>query len=523
MKRFLFPYTMAFALAFSLGACSEDEGNYDYTQINEVTIEGIEVNAVYEAGSQIVATPTITVLDEATSNLSYQWTINGMEVSTERILDTMLPPLDYGDQLCALTITDNDTGMQYIQTFNIQVMNLFNYGYYFFTRLDDNSAEMAYIQAKETDDSTVDDVKYTTGVADQAFGNDPRQIFGTYGYNQANGSYEWTLMFLSGEGEYPAIVTDNSAFEPTYLLSSNSFIDQEGGYTFNPEEVLVNIQGTYMAFVSNGQFIYYTNSKLYRPARHTQDYYWSHAVIGMGPDIFAWVFDEQSRRVYTIQAYRNNGEDIPEGFEVDNNAWDRVMEPVASEDNPDATNPVVEGEVLAISDYYAGSHACKVVTAAPDMMRVYTYSRPWINGVNPVPNPVYTGVYEFALPGMDENASIAVGGRTGASAYQYYVNAGNNIYYCATGGVPEAPVLVCSIPAEYGEVEYLGLSALGNRLVVVAYDESSSEERKGTVLFVDLSTRQITHTFPHILHHCSGFWGANDANSTFLAGYGDNM
>lgn len=113
--------------------------------------------------------------------------------------------------------------------------------------------------------------------------------------------------------------------------------------------------------------------------------------------------------------------------------------------------------------------------------------------------------------------------RTGASAYQYYVNAGNNIYYCATGGVPEAPVLVCSIPAEYGEVEYLGLSALGNRLVVVAYDESSSEERKGTVLFVDLSTRQITHTFPHILHHCSGFWGANDANSTFLAGYGDNM
>ena len=134
------------------------------------------------------------------------------------------------------------------------------------------------------------------------------------------------------------------------------------------------------------------------------------------------------------------------------------------------------------------------------------------------------GAFGFlTLPGMDENASIAVGGRTGASAYQYYVNAGNNIYYCATGGVPEAPVLVCSIPAEYGEVEYLGLSALGNRLVVVAYDESSSEERKGTVLFVDLSTRQITHTFPHILHHCSGFWGANDANSTFLAGYGDNM
>ena len=141
-----------------------------------------------------------------------------------------------------------------------------------------------------------------------------------------------------------------------------------------------------------------------------------------------------------------------------------------------------------------------------------------------MPDPVFTGEYEFPLPGLDENASIAVGGRVGLAMYQYYVNAGNDIYFApTTGTTPEAPIRLCTIPAEYGKVEYLGLSALGNRLIVVTYDENSTAERKGSVYFVDLATRQITHEFPHILHHCVSFLGANDANSNFMAGYGDEQ
>ena len=53
MKRFIFPYAAMLTFGLFMGACAEDEGNYDYTQINEVTIESIEANAVYEAGSHI--------------------------------------------------------------------------------------------------------------------------------------------------------------------------------------------------------------------------------------------------------------------------------------------------------------------------------------------------------------------------------------------------------------------------------------------------------------------------------------
>lgn len=55
------------------------------------------------------------------------------------------------------------------------------------------------------------------------------------------------------------------------------------------------------------------------------------------------------------------------------------------------------------------------------------------------------------------------------------------------------------------------------------YDENSSEERKGSVVYVDLSSHAVTHTFPHILHHCAGYWGANDSTSSGFGDFGDTL
>ena len=103
----------------------------------------------------------------------------------------------------------------------------------------------------------------------------------------------------------------------------------------------------------------------------------------------------------------------------------------------------------------------------------------------------------------------------------FYVGSGTEIYSSPT----TLPTLssFCTLPSDLGEVEYLGLSARGNRLVVVMYDENSSEERKGSVVYVDLSSHAVTHTFPHILHHCAGYWGANDSTSSGFGDFGDTL
>ena len=73
-------------------------------------------------------------------------------------------------------------------------------------------------------------------------------------------------------------------------------------------------------------------------------------------------------------------------------------------------------------------------------------------------------------------------------------------------------------------MEKIAVSAMGKRLIVVLYDESSPEERKGSVVFLDINTGEVTHTFPHILHHCVTAFGGNDSTSAFGYGiFGDGM
>ena len=53
-----------------MGACAEDDGNYDYTPINSVTIEGLEEDLLVETGSRLQLTPVLHITDESNINLS---------------------------------------------------------------------------------------------------------------------------------------------------------------------------------------------------------------------------------------------------------------------------------------------------------------------------------------------------------------------------------------------------------------------------------------------------------------------
>lgn len=152
MKTDIILFGLWVVLGLSLGACSEDKGNYSYTEINEVTIERIASAYTCEAGGRLFIQPDVKSLDEAAADLSYLWTINANKVSEDEILDITLPPLGYGRQLAALTVFDNVTKMQYRKTFFVDVVNPFNWGYYFLTRKEDASTEIAYIHAVKQED-----------------------------------------------------------------------------------------------------------------------------------------------------------------------------------------------------------------------------------------------------------------------------------------------------------------------------------------------------------------------------------
>lgn len=74
MKK-LFAYVQVLVLPFLL-ACSEDEGNYDYRAINDVTISGIEESYTRLNGAdKLEINPIITTAFNDDSKLTYEWKV----------------------------------------------------------------------------------------------------------------------------------------------------------------------------------------------------------------------------------------------------------------------------------------------------------------------------------------------------------------------------------------------------------------------------------------------------------------
>ena len=90
-------YIMWFACLIGLliTACYDDKGNYDYKEIGEIRIEGLDEKYECVAFQDVLhLEPNVTITD-GTSDLEYFWTINltsGSATSSEQIkieLDTI--------------------------------------------------------------------------------------------------------------------------------------------------------------------------------------------------------------------------------------------------------------------------------------------------------------------------------------------------------------------------------------------------------------------------------------------------
>ena len=490
------------AICWLLSACAEDKGNYNYIQINEVTIDNIRASYSCEAGGRLYISPDIKSLDEATADLSYSWSIKNEEISTDKILDVTLPPLDYGEQLAALTVTDNVTKMQYRKTFNLNIVNSFNWGYYFLTRKDDGSTEMAYIQATQDVEPTMEDVKYATGCGDYEFGNEPSQLLASLTYINSLRTHYWTFTILTQEGNYRAINTNNATFTASSLVTEESFSDQSAGYQFKPTQAVSSPDGS-LYFISESKFIKYVKAKneeiglLYRPAKYDKEYKWSHAGFPARYPNFCWIYDELTHKYYVIMA--NTTSDPATGVYADENAYDKVVEIV--------DNVEIKGDII----YTSVSDFARFDAYSIDAEGIHSYTFDY-DRTN------YNFLKEAVVPfdGASKRLAFVIG--VGRAANHWYVGSGNLIHYSS---IEESRLNVWKeLPSDLGlgTIEKIGFSARGDRMVVVLYDENSPEERKGSVIFIDTDTKEITHKFPHILHHCVDYGGCN---STTNSNYGD--
>ncbi len=134
-----------------LTACYEDKGNYDYAELVEVQISGIEEDQQFTAyvneGFKIPV--EVTYKNGTLKDVSYEWRIDNQVVSTEKDLDIVvnLPvkPNLYSD----FSVIDNETGIRTMVKFKVTISTSFQNGWLILS--DEGShSELSFIRSDGT-------------------------------------------------------------------------------------------------------------------------------------------------------------------------------------------------------------------------------------------------------------------------------------------------------------------------------------------------------------------------------------
>lgn len=480
-----------------LSACSEDKGNYDYTPIDELSITLSSFSSNVVSGGNLKITPTIEhSMEDAAENLSYVWEVDGQQVSTERNLDVMLPAMSFGEKECAFIVTDNTTGMKFIENFTITVVGKLNVGYYFMTEDEQQNTVMAFLSTASEENPNPEIVQ-TQACGDLSLGSRPHELNAFFSNNALAGYMKWSFILLSDGDENRCIATEGSTFLPLTLISEDNYVDAEAGYEFNPEFCSADLTGN-LFFISNGQFISYSKGLLYRPARHEKEYYWSYPLPSNNGLAFYWVFDKLSHKYYAIKSITNN----PElGIVGDANAYDEVV-PVV--DSPDLSGQQILGTFSIVRQ------ASFVCTANQEGIRIHEFSND-----DTMLSFKYDGATFLPVSGADADTKVLL-----VKNLDWFFFIGNQVYTSPK----DMPVLsdFMTIPAEYGKVVAVSASGRQSRLVVATYDENASSEFKGSILLIDIETKKII-PYKHTIHKCVSCAGANETTNPNYGDIGDGL
>ncbi|WP_195457739.1 PKD-like family lipoprotein [Odoribacter splanchnicus] len=117
-------------IGWLIEGCYEDKGHYNYTQISVPVVTGIEkFYTVYDGGNFDIH-PTITWTHGELENYTCSWKVDGIEVSNKSELTEEVKSLPVkANMYSEFTITDEDTGVEYITQFRVTVSSVYERGW----------------------------------------------------------------------------------------------------------------------------------------------------------------------------------------------------------------------------------------------------------------------------------------------------------------------------------------------------------------------------------------------------------
>jgi len=469
----------------SFYGCLQDEGNYGYLDLNEVTeITGIEeMYSIAKYDDTLRINPEVSFKLEEEGDYHYEWQVNhsvlnelsrkyennALVISTDKNLEYIANhEVPYTELFATFKVINNETGVTKTKGFQIRVQNAYQYGYYFLTEEVDENSELFMVRNNW---KTVDNVfEATTGLTLKG------KPFGMDTYDSSTGA---ELIIFTSDPETVGAVMDlnevqykwpaNKCFHEGNLGSEPIVVDW---FKFEPNS------GDFYTII-NGDF-HYTNK--WQAGDHMP-------YIGINfPDL-----DESV----------DKANEICWGFSLIHGTDPGSLYVAGSWG---ATSKVeIEGEPLVVPG------ECLFMAGEPGKYAFYgidTYVFTRENGVvnELVVNALDYGGLTFTMKAErefvgsslvdDETIFIA-----SASQRYFYFSAANKVYRYNFDAPADAPTVMFELP-EGQQISYLkmqtkkrGWSFVDEKFIVATYDNSG--DNHGSIYYVNLDGT-MDKTYEHV-------------------------
>lgn len=237
-------------------SCSRDLGNYNYQDVNDISISGLlegghHTNRIYTISfnDALELRPAITgTLSKGdTSQLEFKWTVDGEIVSRHSKM-AYIANKKYGKLLADFHILDKQTDISKTYSFFIDVINPYKIGHYVLSKKANGDA-LLYCRSAVKSDSKFEEVLIP---ALNPLGKEPICIGSVRKYGASASDYYNQITLGVRHAQYPVAILDSREFIPTLLYNSSSYVGEDG-FTFEPVAL------TYSPVLSD-LIIYATNS-----------------------------------------------------------------------------------------------------------------------------------------------------------------------------------------------------------------------------------------------------------------------
>lgn len=169
-------------LVAGMCACAPDKGNYNYSELNTITIQGMEEEYfVDQLDTLWVDSLRLDFALEATDNLIYEWVIKSQDgkssiISTEKNcggLITQAPGSYFQSWLC---VTDLDCGLKYYWPFRLTVNTPYENALYMLSEAADGTAKLSMQRRDKENAPVVNDIFETVNPELGSLGQRPMQL-----------------------------------------------------------------------------------------------------------------------------------------------------------------------------------------------------------------------------------------------------------------------------------------------------------------------------------------------------------